>query len=99
MTVRALLLLPLLFAACSTEGRLYDNNDLVLATTYTAKEACSCVFVMHQSEDHCRAWTKANPNVATFTVDRASKSVRSSALFFWGARARLVNERQGCVVD
>ena len=97
----ALLALALLaVAGCGGgDGRIYDNNDLELATAYTAKEVCSCVFVMEQTEDYCRAWTRASPDVADFTVDREEQRVRSSALLFWGASAKFTGPDFGCVLE
>lgn len=47
-------LLPAL-SACERGGRrVYDNNDLELVTAYTAKDACTCLFVMEREEAFCR---------------------------------------------
>ncbi|MFN7133062.1 MAG: hypothetical protein ACK4N5_13370 [Myxococcales bacterium] len=95
-----LLALALALVHCGDGGvRLYDNNDLELATAYTAKEVCSCLFVMEMGEDYCRAWTKANPNVASFTADTKEKRVRTGALLFWGASARFHGPDFGCVLE
>ena len=97
-----LLALPVLFACSGTAedgSRLYDNSDLELITGYTAKEMCSCLFVMERPEDFCRAWTKANPAIASAQVDLEAKVVRSSALSFWDATARFVDDRTGCVLE
>lgn len=95
-----LLLLAFSAAACSDVGedgsRLYGNSDLVLVTGYTAKETCSCVFVMEQSEEFCQRWTQAAPAIATAHVDFEKKTVKASALSFWDATARFVDERHGC---
>ena len=93
-----LLLAPL---ACRAPSRLreYHNSDLELAAAYTAKEVCSCLFVIEQTEDYCRRWTRASPDIASFRVDRKAKVVESSALLFWGARARFVSERFGCLLE
>lgn len=89
-------------AACSGVGedgsRLYGNSDLVLVTGYTAKETCSCVFVMEQSEEFCRRWTRAAPDIATAHVDFENKTVKASALAFWDSTARFVDDRHGCVL-
>jgi hypothetical protein len=98
--VRRLSLAALLALSCSNgSSRLYDNNDLQLATAYTAKELCSCVFVMEMSEDYCRNWTRASPAVAKFTVDYERKTVESTALLEWGTRAKLDSAKFGCVLD
>jgi len=101
-TVRALLLgslLPALASCQSSTRRLYDNNDLELVTAYTAKDACSCLFVMERDEAFCRAFVKASPAVARLTIDAEKKVVETTALLLWGARARFVDARTGCVVD
>jgi hypothetical protein len=85
--------------ACGREGpRPYDNNDLQLVTSYTAKDFCSCMFVMERDEAYCRAWTAASPAVATVRVDTEARVVETAAGLLWGARARFVDERSGCVL-
>ena len=100
VTTVALSLLALFgVAGCGSEGRIYDNNDLELATSYTAKEVCSCFFVMEQSEEYCRAWTKASPDVADFSIDTEAKRVSSTALLFWSASAKFTGPEFGCVLE
>jgi hypothetical protein len=106
MTRRHRALLAALCAAFALGGcgggsdlNSYASNDLVMLTAYTAKEACSCLFVMAQSEDYCRLWVRENPPVAGFSVDHESRTVASSALLFWGARARYVDDDFGCVLE
>ncbi len=77
----------------------YDNNDLQLISGYTAKELCSCLFVMQMDEPWCRAWVKNSPAVADARVDTEAKTVQAGALFLWGARARYVDEDFGCVLQ
>ena len=79
--------------------RPYDAGDLTLLARYTAKESCSCIFVMEMSEAYCRAFTKASPAVASWSVDRAGRTVRASALLLWRARARFVDEKLGCAFE
>lgn len=96
---RALLSAAALLAlSCGAPGE-YRSNDLQLVTGYTAKEMCSCLFVMEQTEDFCRAWTAASPPLARFRVDAAKKTVESSALMLWGARAHFVSARAGCILE
>ena len=90
---------PLLAVACGSEPtRSYDNNDLELATPYTAKEVCSCIFVMEQTDAYL-AWTRASPDVASFKIDREAKTVQAQAFMLWGAKARFVSDRFGCVLE
>ncbi len=96
---RALLTAAALLAlSCGAPGE-YHENDLQLVTGYTAKELCSCLFVMEQTEDFCRAWTTDSPPVARYRVDWSKKTVESSALMLWGARARFVSARSGCILE
>ena len=92
-------LLPALGSCQNSGRRLYDNNDLELVTAYTAKDACSCLFVMERDEAFCRAFVRASPAVARLTIDAEKKVVETTALLLWGARARFVDARQGCVVE
>jgi len=92
----ALSLLLLGGAGC-LEG--YSHNDLRMVTAYRAKEVCSCLFVQKQSEDYCRAYTVANPNLATYTVNLDEKTVQAEALLVWSNTARHVSDRFGCVLD
>ncbi|HEX5752939.1 MAG TPA: hypothetical protein VFZ09_42440 [Archangium sp.] len=100
---RALMVLACAVALSCGRGdtvqRPYDNNDLQLVTSYTAKDFCSCVFVMRMSEDYCRRWTAASPAVATVTVDYEERSVQTAAALLWGEKARFVSERDGCVLE
>jgi hypothetical protein len=101
------MLLPMLLAAlvpalssCENGGRrVYGNNDLVLVTAYTAKDACTCLFVMEREEEFCRAFVRASPAVAHLTIDTEKKVVESSALLLWGARAHYVDAQSGCVLE
>jgi hypothetical protein len=87
-------------ASCESGGRRrYENNDLVLVTAYTAKDACTCLFVMERDEAFCRSFVKANPAVAQLTIDTEHKAVETSAVLLWGARAYYVDARNGCVLE
>jgi hypothetical protein len=82
--------------ACGGGARQYTNNDLELAAGHAAHDLCSCLFVMNMPEAYCRAWVKASPDVARFSVDQANKTVEASALVLWGARAVYEGEHHGC---
>lgn len=77
----------------------YAADDLELLTAFSAKEMCSCMFVVGQTEDFCRTMTKQAPDVKSVTIDRDAKTVRSQAVMMWGARARYVDKRHGCVLE
>lgn len=100
--MKKLALIPvLLFAACANDGppRTYQANDAQLAVGNSARMGCSCIFVMEMSEEYCRAWVKATPDIASFSVDRGNKSVSSSAFISWSAKAHYVDENVGCVLE
>lgn len=89
-----------LLTSCGGDGtRTYERNDLQLLSGYTAKEACSCLFVMEQTEAFCRNWVRASPAVASWSFDEDEKSVRAGAILFWGAKARWVSEKFGCALE
>lgn len=81
------------------QPRLYARNDLQLLTSYAAKEICTCVFVMHQTDAFCERFTRASPNLKTFRIDHEGKTVETAAVLFWSARARWVSPRFGCVLE
>lgn len=77
----------------------YDNHDLELLTSYRAKDMCSCMFVQGRDEEYCRKWTRANPNLATMTVDVENKIVHTEAMMYWSASAKWVSEEYGCLLE
>ena len=94
------LVLLTLAVSCGGDGlRQYHNSDLQLSPSYTAKEVCSCLFVMEMDEEFCGAWTRASPNVSSFRVDHEKKAVRATALLLWGSSAHFVSDEFGCVSD
>ncbi len=99
VTALGLSLLSLAAACGDSHPRPYANNDLELITAYTAKEVCSCRFVMLQSAEYCKAWTKASPAVATFRVDEKRKTVSAAALGLWAGEARWISARDGCRLE
>lgn len=100
MIIAALSVGVLSCAGTSSDGtQYYDNNDLELAAANGAFMTCSCIFVMEMPEDFCKAWVKASPSVARFSIDRTHKTVESSAFISWAARAHWVDDKRGCVLE
>ncbi len=94
--------LPLaVLAGCASEGppRTFPNSDLELAVGNAARMSCSCLFVMNMPESYCRAWVKASPDVARFSVDAKNKRVEASAFITWAAAAHWVDEKHGCILE
>ena len=80
------------------KGR-YRSSVPALAVAYRARETCACLFVEGRPEADCLAWTRASPDVAGVTVDRARRSVTSRALLAWSATARDEGPRLGCRLE
>lgn len=103
MTPRFLVLaLVAALASCGDEGPVekpYAWNDLRMITNYTAKAVCTCLFVEERNNEECVAYSKQAPPVATWSADLEAKTVDASALLLWGARARWVGEKFGCVIE
>jgi CubicO group peptidase (beta-lactamase class C family) len=76
----------------------YDLGLLKLATSFAAKEMCSCVFVSGRDEEVCKAYIKVSPAVARVKVDQEEKTVRSRALGMAKTEARWLGEEIGCAV-
>ncbi len=96
--MRAAMVLVLLGALAGC-GESYGRNDLELITAFTAKQLCSCLFVIGREERACRAWVRESPAVATASIDLEAKVVEAEAMMLWSARARYTGERFGCVLE
>jgi len=92
------LVVLVLFLVLGDHNR-YRANDAEIVTAFTAKQTCSCVFVMKRSEDFCHGFARQDPEVTTTSIDRETKSVDVRALGFWHAKARFLDPRRGCVVE
>lgn len=97
--MKTIIFLLAALSACASDGLSYEDNDLELVTAYRAKELCSCLFVMRQSEAYCSQWTVANPNIAKFSIDWKRQRVETSAVIMWNASARYVSDRFGCILE
>ena len=93
--MRRMILLIALLLGCDR----YKANDGELVTAYTAKMTCSCIFEMKRSEDFCRGFAREEPDVTTVSIDRDARIVEAQALGIYGARARFLDERRGCVSE
>lgn len=79
--------------------RVYPNNDLELAVGNSARNACSCRYVMKLTEEQCKAWVRASPDVASVRFDDERQRVESVAFISWTAAAHVVDARHGCVLE
>ena len=77
----------------------YPNNDETLGAANAARMACSCLFVMKQSEAFCQDWVRVSPDLPRYSVDSERRRVEASVLVAWSATARYVDDRHGCVLE
>jgi hypothetical protein len=99
VTMRPLAFAALLLAldACRADAPpTYDNGTLELLVVHTAKDACTCRYVMERSHDQCVDFVRAAPDVASFAEDDAAREVTARVLGAWTARARFIDDRFGC---
>jgi len=88
------LLVILLLALCwSKRTALAAFPDIISA--YTAKEYCSCRYVMDNPADYCLAYVKQYVPISSFVDDAATKQVHVSGLGRSNSAAWL-SPRQGC---
>jgi len=72
---------------------LWAFPDIISA--YTAKEYCSCRYVMNNDAEYCRGYVKQWLPTSGFTDDSPSKTVTVSGMGR-SNRAQWLSERQGC---
>lgn len=87
------LLIGLLAWVWQERVALWAFPDIISA--YTAKEYCSCRYVMNNDAEYCRSYVKQWLPTTDFTDDTASRRITVSGMgrsnsAVWGG------ERQGC---
>lgn len=89
-----------LAAGSGCGSRYYDNSELTLIVNSSAKETCSCVFVLGRPEDECREYSRliGPRQVVLFAFDRVQGTV-DARLGAHHAVARWRNAQQGCVIE
>ncbi|WP_460117357.1 amidase [Pseudomonas sp. S2_C03] len=91
--VGAFLLIALLGWIWQERVALWAFPDIISA--YTAKEYCSCRYVMNNDAQYCRGYVKQWLPVSGFTDDSAAKRVSVEGLGRSNS-AQWLGERQGC---
>jgi len=69
-----------------------------IISAYTAKEYCSCRYVMQQTADYCRGYVKQSVPTSDFVEAVEAKRVTVSGLGR-SHSARWIGERQGCRLE
>lgn len=94
--ISSLLLLALLgLMAWSWINRSYLVAFPDIVSAYTAKEYCSCRYVMDNPADYCASYVKLSLPSSALVDDAAHKQVTASGLGRSNSAAWL-SERQGC---
>ncbi|UST70544.1 amidase [Pseudomonas moraviensis] len=87
------LLLLLLGWGWYERENLWAFADIISA--YTAKEYCSCRYVMNNDAGYCRGYVKQWLPTSGFTDDPSSKTITVSGMGRSNS-AQWLSERQGC---
>lgn len=93
LTALVLLLLALVTTVWQNRIHLVAFPGIIGA--YTAKEYCSCRYVMGNSADYCRAYTKQYVPTSAFLDDEAHKRVTARGLGSTQT-ATWLGAREGC---
>lgn len=91
-----LMLLLLIIVALIWQNRVALNAFPNIISAYTAKEYCSCRYVMGNPADYCRGYIKQY--IAASLVDDAEHKSVSAEGLGESATAAWRGERQGCVL-
>ncbi|SEE19790.1 amidase [Pseudomonas migulae] len=92
-TLWLILLIALLGWIWQERVALWAFPDIISA--YTAKEYCSCRYVMNNDAVYCRGYVKQWLPFSAFTDDPVSKQVMVSGIGRSNS-AMWIGERQGC---
>lgn len=95
---RALLSLLAVLLVCGAGWVWQEREELAafptIISAYTAKEYCSCRYVMQQPASYCEGYVKQYVP-ATLSADDAAKRVVAWGMGH-GSTAQWVGQRQGC---
>lgn len=84
-----------LLSSDRARARLPDQFEML--TGFSAKETCSCAFVVEQTDDYCKSFGKLGTYQVELTIDRSAKTVTSK--FTVVSRTARFTEELGCVND
>ena len=77
----------------------YQDSLFELAAAFSAKETCSCRYVLGMDPAFCDELTRVSPNVDSVRADDEERKIRSAVLLFWGAKAHWIDAEQGCMLE
>lgn len=96
LTLMSLLVVALLGWIWLERVALRAFPDIISA--YTAKEYCSCRYVMEQPADYCRGYVKQLVPISDFLETPEAKRITVAGLGRSNS-ARWLGERQGCRLE
>lgn len=90
----------LLFSQSTYAARADFHTSLIsLASSNKAKQMCSCLFVMKQTDEFCDRYSvpdKYLDYVDSTKVYKRKKEVQATVALFWESSAKYVDEKRGC---
>jgi hypothetical protein len=84
--------------AVERKGLVHTDTDIPhLLTGFSAKETCSCAFVVGQTDDYCKAFGQQKGFNITITIDHTAQKITST---YQGlARTASAKQGAGCTLD
>jgi hypothetical protein len=90
------LLLPSHKASAGPEPGTADVAELLMG--FSAKETCSCAFVVGQTDTYCQAFGQQPGYMVTLTIDHQAKTVTAD-VGIGETRTARVTSGGGCTLD
>ncbi|MCR9206246.1 MAG: hypothetical protein NXH75_16810 [Halobacteriovoraceae bacterium] len=87
---RILIFSPLFLLSC-------DVPFFKVVSSSFAKEFCSCLFVVKQTETYCKAYAKQIVPVSKFSINQETKSVEAWGLGY-STQVSFLGDKEGCQI-
>ena len=91
------LLAPLALLVSSDASAGPPANEFQILTGFSAKETCSCAFVVGQTDAYCNAFGQQAGYAVTITIDHAAMAVTST--YKTSTRTAHFTAGAGCLLD
>lgn len=98
MRVHRLLLIAAPLVALAVDGRAHADVGLIeILTGFSAKETCSCAFVVEQDDAYCKAFGQQSGFEVILNIDHTSKVVTATVDPI--VRTAHFVDGEGCTLD
>ena len=98
MRVHRLLLVAVPLVALAVDGRAHADAGLIeILTGFSAKETCSCAFVVEQDDAYCKAFGQQAGFDVVLNVDHGAKTVTATVDPI--VRTAHFVDGEGCTLD